>query len=53
MFKGGVPPFVKLNKDVIQIKNSRSFQPDLLMNTLLTKKNEKNEKNKNDSDNDE
>lgn len=50
MFKGGVPPFVKLNKDVIQIKNSRSFQPDLLMNTLLTKKNKN---NKNDSDEDE
>ena len=38
MMKGGLPPFKKLDKDVIQISKTRKFQPNLLISNLLQKK---------------
>lgn len=39
MLKGGIPPFKKINKDVIKINKERTFKPNLLISSLLNKKN--------------
>jgi hypothetical protein len=44
MMKGGLPPFKKLNKEVIKINNTRTFQPNLLISNLLQKKETETEK---------
>ena len=35
MMKGGIPPFKKLDKEIIKISKDKSFQPDLLISSLL------------------
>jgi hypothetical protein len=44
MFKGGIPPFKKVNKNIIKITKERTFQPSLLVSSFFNKK-EKNKKN--------
>ncbi len=38
MFKGGIPPFKKINKNLVKITKERTFQPNLLISSLLDKK---------------
>ena len=35
MIKGGLPPFKKLDKEIIKISKEKTFQPDLLISSLL------------------
>ena len=42
MFKGGIPPFKKLNKNIVKINKSREFNPDLLLSSLIVKKTDDN-----------
>ena len=41
MFKGGIPPFKKNDINLIKITKERSFQPNLLITSLLKKKEKK------------
>ena len=43
MLKGCIPPFKKINKNIIKITKERSFQPNLLIDSFFKK--EKNKKN--------
>ena len=35
MIKGGLPPFKKYNKELIKINKDKTFQPNLLISSLL------------------
>ena len=44
MMKGGLPPFKKLDKEVMKINKTREFKPNLLISNLLKKKEDENVK---------
>ena len=50
MLKGGIPPFKKLNKNIVKINKSREFNPDLLVSSLIVKKSNTNLSSKIDDD---
>ena len=41
MMKGGLPPFKKYNKEIIKINKDKSFQPNILISSLLKKNTDK------------
>lgn len=41
MMKGGLPPFKKYNKEIIKINKDKSFEPNILINSLLQKNTDK------------
>jgi hypothetical protein len=41
MFKGGIPPFKKVNKNLIKITKEKTFNPNLLISSMLDKKDKK------------
>jgi len=41
MFKGGIPPFKKINKNLVKITKDKSFNPNLLISSMLDTKNKK------------
>ena len=41
MIKGGLPPFKKYNKEIIKINKDKSFEPNILINSLLQKNTDK------------
>ena len=41
MFKGGIPPFKKVNKNLIKITKEKTFNPNLLIASMLDKKDKK------------
>ena len=45
MFKGGIPPFKKINKDLVKITKDNTFNPNLLISSMLDKKDKKDKKN--------
>ena len=52
MLKGGIPPFKKLNKNIVKINKSREFNPDLLVSSLIVKKSNTNVLSKIDDNDD-
>lgn len=52
MLKGGIPPFKKLNKNIVKINKSREFNPDLLVSSLIVKKTNTNVSSKIDDNDD-
>ena len=53
MFKGGIPPFKKLNKNIVKINKSREFNPELLVSSLIVKKPNSNVSSTRDDDDDD
>ena len=59
MMKGGLPPFKKYNKEIIKINKDKSFQPNILISSLLKKNTDKlfkkniSNNNEDNDDNDE
>ena len=53
MFKGGIPPFKKLNKNIVKINKSREFNPELLVSSLIVKKPNTNLSSTKDDDDDD
>ena len=41
MFKGGIPPFKKINKNLVKITKDKSFNPNLLISSRLDTKDKK------------
>ena len=41
MMKGGLPPFKKYNKEIIKINKDKSFEPNILITSLLQKNTDK------------
>ena len=53
MLKGGIPPFKKLNKNIVKINKSKTFNPDLLVSSLIVKKETNITTTNNDDDDDD
>jgi hypothetical protein len=59
MMKGGLPPFKKYNKEIIKINKDKSFEPNILITSLLKKNTDKlfkkniSNDNKDNDDNDD